>query len=180
MIFTYPNGVNDLLSLHDYVIEWDKNNISFYMDDTLITSHNVLNCPQYKEAMVVLLNLAMGGDLGGTIDSSFNKVTMEIDYLAHCISTNQNNANRCNESTPAVYADDDDIENNLDHCPNTLSGEIVNESGCVEEVVNIAPEVSLSITQNNVLVSSIDISAGFVEISANATDENTDDNLSYI
>jgi hypothetical protein len=35
-------------------------------------------------------------------------------------------------------------------------------------------------TQNNVVVSSIDITGGLVEISANATDENTDDTLSYI
>ena len=180
--FTYPNGANDVLSWHDYAIEWDEDNISFYMDDTLVTSHNVSNCPQYKEPMFVLLNVAMGGNLGGTIDSNLNKVTMEVDYLAHCTSTNQNNANRCNESTPAVYAGDDNdgIENNLDNCPNTPSGETVDENGCVVDAVNLAPEVSLSVTQNNVVVSSIDINAGLVEISANATDENTDDNLSYI
>ncbi|MFT5295210.1 MAG: beta-glucanase (GH16 family) [Colwellia sp.] len=180
--FAYPNGANDVLDWHDYAIEWDENNISFYMDDTLVTSHNVSNCPQYKEPMFVLLNVAMGGNLGGTIDSSLSKVTMEVDYLAHCTSTNQNSATRCNESTPAVYADDDNdgIENNIDNCPNTPPGEIVDENGCVDEVVNLAPEVSLVMTQANVIVSSIDITGGLVEISANATDENTDDILSYI
>jgi hypothetical protein len=81
-----------------------------------------------------------------------------------------------------VYADDDNdgIENNLDTCLDTPSGETVNENGCVEDSVNISPEVSLLITQNNVIVSSIDINAGFVEISANATDENADDTLSYV
>ena len=180
--FAYPNGANDVLDWHDYAIEWDENNISFYMDDTLVTSHNVSNCPQYKEPMFVLLNVAMGGNLGGAIEPSLSKVTMEVDYLAHCTSTNQNNATRCNESTPAVYADDDNdgIENNLDNCPNTPSGEIVDENGCVDEVVNLAPVVSLVMTQANVIVSSIDITGGLVEISANATDENTDDILSYI
>ncbi|MFT5003680.1 MAG: beta-glucanase (GH16 family), partial [Flavobacteriales bacterium] len=180
--FAYPNGANDVLDWHDYAIEWDENNISFYMDDTLVTSHNVSNCPQYKEPMFVLLNVAMGGNLGGAIDPSLSKVTMEVDYLAHCTSTNQNNANRCNESTPAVYADEDNdgIENSLDNCPNTQAGESVNENGCVEDLVNISPEVSLLITQNNVVVSSIDINAGFVEISANTTDENADDTLSYV
>jgi beta-glucanase (GH16 family) len=180
--FAYPNGANDVLDWHDYAIEWDENNISFYMDDTLVTSHNVSNCPQYKEPMFVLLNVAMGGNLGGAIDPSLSKVTMEVDYLAHCTSTNQNNATRCNESTPAVYADDDNdgIENNLDNCPNTPSGEIVDENGCVEDIVNLAPVVSLVMTQANVTVSSIDITGGLVEISANATDENTDDILSYI
>ena len=180
--FAYPNGANDVLDWHDYAIEWDKNNISFYMDDTLVTSHNVSNCPQYKEPMFVLLNVAMGGNLGGAIDPSLRKVTMEVDYLAHCSATNQNNAQRCNENTPAVYADDDNdgIENSLDQCPNTPSGESVDEKGCFEEIVNISPEVSLSITQNNVAVSSVDISGGLVTISANATDENADDILSYV
>jgi beta-glucanase (GH16 family) len=180
--FAYPNGANDVLDWHDYAIEWDENNISFYMDDTLVTSHNVSNCPQYKEPMFVLLNVAMGGNLGGSIDPSLRKVTMEVDYLAHCTATNQNNAQRCNENTPAVYADDDNdgIENSLDQCPNTPSGESVDEKGCFEEIVNISPEVSLSITQNNVTVSSVDISGGLVTISANATDENADDILSYV
>jgi hypothetical protein len=132
--------------------------------------------------MFVLLNVAMGGNLGGSIDPSLRKVTMEVDYLAHCTATNQNNAQRCNENTPAVYADDDNdgIENSLDQCPNTPSGESVDEKGCFEEIVNISPEVSLSITQNNVTVSSVDISGGLVTLSANATDENADDILSYV
>jgi beta-glucanase (GH16 family) len=179
--FSYPNGASDVLNWHDYAIEWDENNISFYMDDTLVTSHNVSNCPQYKEPMFVLLNVAMGGNLGGAIDSSLNKVTLEVDYLAHCSATNQNNANRCNENTPSVYADDDNdgVENSSDNCPNTQAGESVDENGCAVALVNIAPEVSLSITQNGTVVSSIDIADGIVEIIADGTDENTDDILSY-
>lgn len=180
--FSYPNGASDVLNWHDYAIEWDENNISFYMDDTLVTSHNVSNCPQYKEPMFVLLNVAMGGNLGGTIDANLSKVTMEVDYLAHCTATNQNNASRCNENTPSVFADDDNdgVANNLDNCPNTLEGESVDEHGCVINVANLAPEVSLSMKQNNVLVSSIDITKGLVEIIANGTDENSDDILSYV
>jgi len=180
--FSYPNGASDVLDWHDYAIEWDENNISFYMDDTLVTSHDVSNCSQYKEPMFVLLNVAMGGNLGGAIDSSLNKVTMEVDYLAHCSATNQNNAVRCNENTPSVYADDDNdgVENNSDNCPNTQAGESVDENGCAVEVANIAPAVSLSITQNNMNVSSIDITDGMVEIIASGTDENTEDILSYV
>ncbi|WP_245942422.1 glycoside hydrolase family 16 protein [Candidatus Colwellia aromaticivorans] len=224
--FTYPNGASDVLNWHDYAIEWDENNISFYMDDTLVTSHNVSNCPQYKEPMFVLLNVAMGGNLGGSIDPSLNKATMEVDYLAHCTSTNQNNAIRCNENTPAVYADDDNdgIANDLDQCPNTPEGDVVDINGCsldeqcpnrptadcrpidedndgvaddidqcpntpegeivdsvgcsiVEE--NIAPQVSLSMRQNNVAISTIDISAGIVEITADAFDSDVDNILSF-
>lgn len=179
--FSYPNGASDVLNWHDYAIEWDENNISFYMDDTLVTSHNVSNCPQYKEPMFVLLNVAMGGNLGGAIDVNLSKVTMEVDYLAHCSATNQNSATRCNESTPTIFGDDDNdgVANTLDNCPNTQAGESVDEHGCAIDIVNIAPEVSLSMKQNDVLVSSIDITNGLVEITADGTDENTDDILSY-
>jgi beta-glucanase (GH16 family) len=179
--FNYPKGASDVLSWHDYAIEWDDNNIAFYMDDTLVTSHNIANCPQYKEPMFVLLNVAMGGNLGGNINSNLTKATMEIDYLAHCTATNQNNANRCNESTPLVYTDDDNdgISNDIDLCPNTASGDTVDVNGCLLNVDNIAPEVSLSMRQNNIVVSSIDISDGLVEIIANGTDENPSDILGY-
>jgi len=179
--FNYPNGATDVLNWHDYAIEWDENSISFYMDDTLVTSHNVSNCPQYKEPMFVLLNVAIGGNLGGNIDPNLNKATMEVDYLAHCTATNQNNANRCNENTPAVYADDDNdgIANDIDLCPRTLAGYTVGTDGCSINLANIAPKVSLTMMQNNTTVSTIDSAAGIVEIVASATDENNNDILSY-
>jgi len=179
--YSYPNGASDVLAWHDYAIEWDENNISFYMDDTLVTSHNISACPQYKEPMFVLLNVAMGGNLGGNIDASLNKATMEVDYLAHCTTTNQNNATRCNESTPSIFSDDDNdgIANDVDQCPNTLAGEVVGSDGCLIKAENIAPTLTLSIKQNNVTVSSVNISDGMVEITAKALDANTDDLLSF-
>lgn len=179
--FSYPNGASDVLNWHDYAIEWDENNISFYMDDTLVSSHNVSNCSQYKEPMFVLLNVAIGGNLGGYTDPNLNKATMEVDYLAHCTATNQNNANRCNENTPTVYADDDNdgIANDIDLCPSTLTGDSVSPDGCSINLTNIAPEVTLTMTQNNATVSTIDSTAGIVEIVATASDEDVDDILSY-
>ena len=179
--FSYPNGASDVLNWHDYAIEWDENNISFYMDDTLVSSHNVSNCSQYKEPMFVLLNVAIGGNLGGYTDPNLNKATMEVDYLAHCTATNQNNANRCNENTPTVYADDDNdgIANDIDLCPSTLTGDSVSPDGCSINLTNVAPEVTLTMTQNNATVSTIDSTAGIVEIVATASDENIDDRLSY-
>ncbi len=179
--FNYPNGTNDVLNWHDYAIEWDENSISFYMDDTLVASHNVSSCPQYKEPMFALLNVAMGGNLGGAINPSLNKATMEIDYLAHCTPTNQNNASRCNESTPVVYADNDNdgIADDIDLCPNTSIGDSVDDKGCPIDITNIAPEVSLSIMQNNLAISTIELAGGTVEVTANASDVNVDDILSF-
>lgn len=179
--FDYPNGVNDVLTWHDYAIEWNEDNISFYMDDTLITSHNISACQQYKEPMFVLLNVAIGGNLGGAIDPDLSTATMEIDYLAHCTLTDQNDANRCNEDTANLSTDDDNdgISNSNDECLNTSIGASVDVNGCSIKVLNISPEVSLSITQNNSVVSDVYQTGGIVKIIANASDSNINDVLSY-
>jgi len=96
--YNYPNGSMDVLNWHTYAMEWDQNAIKFYMDDHIVASQNIANCPQYKEPMFVLLNVAMGGNLGGAIDSTLNTTTMEIDYVAHCSATTENSFTRCNPS----------------------------------------------------------------------------------
>ena len=58
--------------------------------------------PIKKEPMFVLINLAIGGLLGGAVDPSLNLATLEIDYVAHCIATTSNASTRCNESTPTA------------------------------------------------------------------------------
>jgi beta-glucanase (GH16 family) len=102
-LYDYPGGASDVQEWHDYAIEWDANAISFYIDDTLVgVTQDMSGCAQYEEPMFVLLNVAMGGDLGGTIDGTLNKVTMEVAYVAHCVATTTNTATSCNESTPKV------------------------------------------------------------------------------
>ncbi|OUS29899.1 hypothetical protein A9Q98_05650 [Thalassotalea sp. 42_200_T64] len=98
--YTYPNGSSDVLIWHKYAMEWDENSVLFYIDDTLVTSQDISNCAQYKEPMFILLNVAMGGNLGGSIDSSLQQVTMEVDYVAHCSPTAENTAQYCDESLP--------------------------------------------------------------------------------
>ncbi len=99
--YSYPNGASDVLEWHTYAMEWTPNYIQFFMDDNLIASQNIANCAQYKEPMFVLLNVAIGGTLGGTIDSTLNTATLEVDYVAHCSATTANNLERC------VVGDDD-------------------------------------------------------------------------
>jgi len=95
--YTYPNGAVDVTNWHNYAMEWTADNISFYIDDTLVVSQDVSNCSQYKEPMFVLLNVAMGGMLGGNIDANLQKATLEIDYVAHCRASDANSAIYCNE-----------------------------------------------------------------------------------
>jgi len=108
--YTYPNGAADVLQWHTYAMEWTQNTIQFFIDDTLISSQNISSCAQYKEPMFVLLNVAMGGTLGGAIDSTLNSATLEVDYVAHCTASNANSLNRCvqsdNPDSGVVVADD--------------------------------------------------------------------------
>jgi hypothetical protein len=54
--------------------------------------------------MFVLLNVAIGGTLGGFVEPGLDQATLEVDYVAHCTITPGNAATRCNESTPAASA----------------------------------------------------------------------------
>jgi len=100
--YPYPGGSNDVLQWHDYAIEWTADTMRFLVDDIEVVSYDVTSCAQYKEPMFVLINLAMGGNLGGGIDPSLNLATLEIDYVAHCTATTSNTSTRCNESTPST------------------------------------------------------------------------------
>ena len=127
----YSGGSSDVQDFHTYAIEWDANDIRFYMDDTVVASHDVSSCAQYKESMFVLLNVAVGGSLGGEVDPSLDVATMEVDYVAHCSATNANNLISCNESTPVIADDDGDgVSNDLDLCPATPLGTSVGTDGC--------------------------------------------------
>jgi beta-glucanase (GH16 family) len=108
-LYDYPNGGADVKQWHDYAIEWDANAIKFYIDDIMVKSHNISSCSQYKEPMFILLNVAMGGILGGNINPALNLATMEIDYVAHCNLSNANSASRCNEATPTANVTTDDL-----------------------------------------------------------------------
>ncbi|MFT6987614.1 MAG: beta-glucanase (GH16 family) [Psychromonas sp.] len=105
VLHNYAAGAADVQNWHTYAIQWSEDNISFYMDDTLVASQNMGNCKQYKEPMFVLLNVAMGGNLGGRIDRRLKKATMEVDYVAHCIPTDTNDSIYCNENTPNATDD---------------------------------------------------------------------------
>jgi beta-glucanase (GH16 family) len=128
---TYSGGAPDVMSFHAYAIEWTKDDIKFFMDDELVAQHDLSNCSQYQEPMFALLNVAMGGNIGGAIDPTLTSATMEVDYVAHCIATDDNDWQQCNQSTPLVIDDDNDgVGNNLDQCPNTAEGVTVGADGC--------------------------------------------------
>ena len=135
--FNYPNGSADVLEWHTYAMEWSPNTIQFFMDDNLVSSQNISNCAQYKEPMFVLLNVAMGGNLGGTIDSTLTSATLEVDYVAHCSSTNDNSLTRCNPSTSVA--------------PQSQAAPVITSTAVTSVISGNAYEYTLTATHENPL-----------------------------
>lgn len=127
----YPGGANDVMEWTTYAMEWDADSIAFYMNDQIVAEHDLSNCSQYQEPMFVLINVAMGGTLGGNIDDTLDTATMEVDYVAYCEKTTANALTSCNEETPVIEDDDNDgVSNRNDVCPNTPEGVTVDATGC--------------------------------------------------
>lgn len=71
---------------HIYAIEWSKDSIEFFVDDTLVYTFN----PQQKnesiwpfnQSFYFIINVAIGGNFGGpTIDDSIFPQQFDIDYI---------------------------------------------------------------------------------------------------
>lgn len=73
------DGVED--EFHTYRLIWGSENLFFYVDDTLFhTFDNRADLPFNKDFFFIL-NVAMGGNLGGAIDPAFMSSQMEVDYV---------------------------------------------------------------------------------------------------
>lgn len=67
---------------HNYTVEWTAESIKFVVDDELVHVNfvNSASTP-FNADFFFIMNVAMGGTLGGTIDSEFTEDTMEVDYI---------------------------------------------------------------------------------------------------
>lgn len=66
---------------HVYSMEWTSSSIKTFVDDKLIYQLPNSSEKPYDHPHYLLLNIAMGGNLGGTISDDFQESTMEIDYV---------------------------------------------------------------------------------------------------
>lgn len=78
-------GTKDILdattAFHIYSMEWNANAIKFIVDGAVY--HTVANNSSlpFNQNFFLIMNLAMGGTFGGTVDNSFTNATMEVDYV---------------------------------------------------------------------------------------------------
>ncbi|MBP2284571.1 hypothetical protein H4V97_002889 [Flavobacterium sp. CG_23.5] len=72
---------NASTEFHVYKTIWSPASVKIYVDDVLF--HTVANDSSlpFNKDFFMILNVAMGGTFGGTIDPAFTQSSMEIDYV---------------------------------------------------------------------------------------------------
>lgn len=68
-------------AFHNYILEWNASTIKFYVDTQLFYTFANNNSLPFNQNFFVILNMAMGGNFGGTVSPSFTAATLEIDYV---------------------------------------------------------------------------------------------------
>ena len=73
-----PTSTTDF---HVYSLVWNEDRMQIFVDDSLVCElANTFDRP-YDNPHYLLLNIAMGGNLGGVVPGSFTEATLEIDYV---------------------------------------------------------------------------------------------------
>ena len=82
MDFSVPDATSEF---HVYSLNWSPDQITFLVDDEIFYTYNPsdknANTWPYDADQFIILNIAMGGNLGGVIDPAFIESTMEVDYV---------------------------------------------------------------------------------------------------
>ena len=75
------NVDNPETEFHLYSLEWTPEKLYFLVDNEVFhTVDNTADLP-FNQDFFLILNVAMGGNLGGEIDASFTESSMVIDYV---------------------------------------------------------------------------------------------------
>jgi beta-glucanase (GH16 family) len=79
--FDYISVSNTDSSWHVYAMDWNAETIELSVDGTVFHTLNNAQNAYFDNEHFILLNIAMGGQLGGSIPDSFTFDIMEIDYV---------------------------------------------------------------------------------------------------
>ncbi len=80
------NGATKVISnattaFHKYTLDWSAAAIKLYVDDVLFHTVANSNAVPFNQDFFLLINVAMGGTFGGTVDPAITNATMEVDYI---------------------------------------------------------------------------------------------------
>ena len=66
---------------HIYSAEWTPTYIKFFVDGNLFFTFNNNASMPFNNNFFIIMNMAMGGNFGGTTDPNVTNATMEVDYV---------------------------------------------------------------------------------------------------
>jgi len=72
---------NDNTEFHIYTAEWRADYIKFSVDDKVFYTFANSDKFPFNKNFYLIVNLAMGGVWGGTVDPNFTSSTLEVDYI---------------------------------------------------------------------------------------------------
>jgi len=72
---------NATTEFHNYSIEWNASTIKFFVDTQLYYTFSNNSSVPFNKNFFLIINCAMGGNYGGSIDPGFVSSTFEIDYV---------------------------------------------------------------------------------------------------
>ena len=72
---------NATTEFHIYSMEWNASTIKIYVDNQLFFTYNNNPNSPFNQNFFFIMNVAMGGNFGGTIDPNVTNATMEVDYI---------------------------------------------------------------------------------------------------
>jgi beta-glucanase (GH16 family) len=68
-------------TFHKYKVIWSPQSIRFFVDNVLFHSVINTNSLPFNSDFFLIMNVAMGGTFGGTVDPAFTQSSMEVDYV---------------------------------------------------------------------------------------------------
>lgn len=72
---------NATTAFHKYALEWTASTIKLFVDDVQFYAFTNSSSLPFNQNFFLILNVAMGGTFGGSIDPAFSSAAMEIDYV---------------------------------------------------------------------------------------------------
>lgn len=75
------NITNATTEFHIYSLDWRADSIKFYVDGTLFHTFTNTSALPFNQNFFLIINCAIGGNFGGTIDPNFVSSTYEVDYI---------------------------------------------------------------------------------------------------
>lgn len=78
---TGTTTVDDATQFHIYEAIWTEDTITFYVDGELFHTFNNSESLPFNSDFFLIMNVAIGGNFGGSVDPAFTSSSMEVDYI---------------------------------------------------------------------------------------------------